>query len=160
VCGRDLWDAQRYVRAANGFLCDTCVADAAGALESSRDRIVVLPPRGFGSPPPSRDDLADIQRAFTEGFGGDVSRIQDGEQLASVGEQVAANHPGLTAEYIVERVRMDGPDDAEVAFTLFVQPLGVVISETGHVRRVDGRWLVARETYLAVMARGAGRLQE
>jgi hypothetical protein len=89
-----------------------------------------------------------------------LSRIEDGERVSSVSEQVAANHPGISAEYIVERVRMDGPDAAEVAFTLFVHPLGMVISENGRVRRVDGRWIVARETYLAVMARGGGRLQE
>jgi hypothetical protein len=151
---------RRAVRARREtFLCDMCVADAARGLDASDDRVVVFPPRGFGSPPPSREDLAEIQRAFTEGFGGDVTRIEDGERLASVGEQVAANHPGISAEYIVERVRSDGPDAAEVAFTLFVQPLGMVIPETGRVRRVDGRWVVARETYIAVMARGGGGLQ-
>jgi Clp amino terminal domain, pathogenicity island component len=160
VCGRDVWDVARYVVGASVVLCSDCVHEAAAAFASSDERKVAMPPRRAGDPAPSPDELVDIQRAFTEGFAGDSTLVEDGEQIRHVGDQVARRMPGMTATFVVERVRLAGPDVAEVRFTIVVESPTLRIPTEGRALRIDGVWKVARETYLAVMARGGGRLDE
>jgi hypothetical protein len=158
LCGRDLWDVDRYIQAAAADVCDMCIHSAARAIElaSGSERAVPMPPRAFGDPPPEPDELVEIQRAFSEGFAGDVHRVEDGAALQQVGNDVAARHPGMSATYVVERVRLAGPDLADVRFTVLVQPIGLRLQLEGRAKRIDGVWTVARETFLQVMARGGG----
>ena len=64
----------------------------------------------------------------------------------------SARHPGMQAKFVVERVRLVDPDAAELRYIAVVSPGGMRIPMAGRVVRVDGRWKVTRDTFLALMA--------
>jgi hypothetical protein len=156
LCGRDLWDVGQYVQAADLNICDDCVRGARAAFERNPgERAVTMPPRGFGNPPPSMEDLTAIQEAFGLAFSGGVESLENGERLVKLSEELAQRLPGIRATFVVERVRLSNPDEAQVGFTVIVHPpMNMRLPMDGRAVRIDGRWKVARETFLAVMARG------
>jgi Clp amino terminal domain, pathogenicity island component len=161
LCGRDLWDVERYVQSLGAAVCSECVAAAHVALQSDNTaRAVTLPPRGYGQPSPPAEDLAAIGAAFRTAFELDPEAIEDSARLIPLAEQLAARNPGVRAECHVERVRLTGPDEADVRFWLFVEPMGFQLPHEGRAVRRDGRWKVARETFLQVLRQGGVTLED
>jgi hypothetical protein len=153
VCGRDPWDADRYVIAAHAMLCGPCVDAAQRALGFSPERTVAMPPRGYGAPPPTPDDLLQIWELFAGGLD-KAEYIEDGARLVQLTRISADRHPGMRATFVVDRVRRTGPQSADIHYFALVEPGGMRIEFEGRVVHADGRWKLARESYLEVMARG------
>jgi hypothetical protein len=154
LCGRDLWDVERSVAGSGGSVCSECVAAAADALARTTDRETRLPPRASGSPTPSSEALAEIATAFEAGFSGDAEFVEGAEEIAHLGAAARERHPGVSAAFIVERVRLAADDEAEVRFVIHVTPMGLRIPSVGRARLIDGRWKIARETALQVWSMG------
>jgi hypothetical protein len=152
LCGRDLWEVMRYVETSQLAICEECVrvADAALSAEAT-ERTVSMPPRGFGAPPPTSEDLVEIQLLFASGLD-TADAVEDGDRLVALVPVASARHPGMQAKFIVERVRLLDPNTAELRYAAVVHPGGMRIPMAGRVVRIDGRWRVARETFLALMA--------
>jgi hypothetical protein len=153
VCGRDLWDADRYIVTTRLAICDACVRSAQRALDASADRAIPMAPRGFGDPPPTPDDLLEIRELFASGIGA-AEYIQDGDRLAPLTQISASRHPGMRATFVVDRVRTLGPDAADVRYVALVEPGGMRLEYEGRIVREDGRWKLARESFLDLMAQG------
>jgi Clp amino terminal domain, pathogenicity island component len=161
LCGRDLWDVERYVQSVGAAVCSDCAAAAHVALQSDRTtRAVTLPPRGYGQPAPPSEDLAAIGAAFHAAFELDPEAVEDSARLIPLAERLAARNPGVRAECHVERVRLTGPDEADVRFWLSVEPMGFRLEHEGRAVRRDDRWKVARETFLQVLRQGGATLDE
>ncbi len=144
LCGRDLWDVLRYVETSQLAICDECVSVAYAALDvEASERAVTMPPRGFGTPPPTPDDLLEIQQLFASGLSS-ADTVEDGDQLVALVPIASTRHPGMQAKFIVERVRTLDRERAEVRYTAIVSPGGMRIAMAGRVIRLDGRWKMAR----------------
>ena len=109
-----------------------------------------------------RDDVAvaAIQHAFAEVFGsrepseGFDDVLEDAANLAEAQEQLRTRAPqGLGAATHVVQVSFDAPDRARVRFVIVPRGLGVFAFEGLAVRRGD-RWMVSRDTWCQVAARG------
>jgi hypothetical protein len=151
VCGRDLWDVDRFVRGERGSVCDACVHNAMAAFASTNERESTMPPRGYGDPAPEPQELQAIQAAFAGGLAGDA--VEDGAALRPFVDQAAARNPGLSVQLVVHRVRLVDPDHAQVRFAMVVSN-GMHIPMEGNAVRREGRWLVARSTVVALLQRG------
>ncbi len=155
VCGRDLWDADRFVRGERGMVCDECVRAAHATLASTTEREAVMPPRGYGDPKPEPEEIAAIQEAFASAFGGDDDdAMEDGAALRPYFTQLRERNPGTSAQFIVQRVRLVDADRALVRYALVVAPQGFNFQKEGEAVRADGRWRVARSTALDVLRQG------
>jgi hypothetical protein len=154
LCERDLWDVESYVRSGAAAVCAECVRAAHEALEESDEREAIMPPRGYGSPPPQHEDLVAIQAAFTDAQAGDPAAVEDGEQLLPYQEENKQRHPGVQAAFVVQRVRRVSEDRADVRFVVDVHSLRMQISMEGAVVRLGGRWAIARETFIAMVRLG------
>ncbi len=160
LCGRDLWDVVRYVETSQTAICDDCVRAANAALDvEASERAVTMAPRGFGRPPPTPEDLAEIRELFATGLSS-ADTVEDGDQLVALVPIASARHPGMQAKFVVDRVRLIDPDTAELRYVAVVSPGGIRIAMAGRVVRSDGRWKVARDTFLALMARSGVTLDD
>lgn len=154
LCGRDLWDAERFIRGERGTVCDECVHAAYGALADGEARELTMPPRGYGQPRPDPQEIQAIQAAFTAAFSGDDGAMEDGPALRPYFEQLRQHNAGTTAQFVVQRVRLVDPDHARVRFALVVAPQGFNFQKEGEAVRHDGRWQVARSTAVDVLRQG------
>ena len=74
LCGRDLWEVDRYVSATTAAVCDQCIADAQRALQEApaavaASRDIPMPPRVFGPAPNDPAEAREIEHAFRTIFG-------------------------------------------------------------------------------------------
>jgi len=157
VCGRDLWDVDRFVRGERGAVCDACVRAGQRALDSSTARESTMPPRPFGDPPPTPEALDEIAAAYADGLSSDA--VEDRNALRPFVDQAAQRNHGLTMRLVVQRVRLVDPDHAEVRFVMVVSN-GMQLPMEGHAVKRDGRWLVARSTVVALLRRGGVQLPD
>jgi hypothetical protein len=159
LCGRDLWEVDRYVEGTGAAICDICTEAASNALAGSGERSVGLPPRVFGQPPVDPDALAAIQEAFSTVFSSSevahrVQFLEDGEELSEYMRQVTRLHPQSLSSLQVSGLRFSGADSADVRYT-FTHPLAPgPMRHVGRAVRREGRWLVSRETYATAVLRG------
>jgi ATP-dependent Clp protease ATP-binding subunit ClpC len=158
LCGRDLWEVDRYVEGAGGAICDLCATGASRALDGSGARTVLLPPRVLGEEPNDPDAPAAIQEAFSTVFrDGDVAHrvqfLEDGEALAGYMRQLEERFPGPTSVQVSE-LRFTNADDADVRY-IVQHPLAPGrMPYVGRAIQRGGRWLVSRETYASAVSRG------
>jgi hypothetical protein len=164
-CGRDLWDVGRYVSSGPVAICDACIADAARALQQAAARgetEVLMPPRVFGgSADADRDSAREIAEAFRGVFGGAREQpvfstvLEDGEELGAYLLEGRERHGNVQSSGRVNAVRFTRPDRAEVRFHIDLQRgMGGTFPMIGEAVHRDGRWLVSRETFASVLARG------
>jgi hypothetical protein len=103
--------------------------------------------------------VVDAFRVAYSGVGPDaeaLSSVEDGDSLREVAQIASDRYPQyagtLTAE--VAEVRFVDEDEAAVRFELGVPGAGSIVSGVGTAVRRDDRWVVARETFCAVLAVG------
>jgi hypothetical protein len=155
VCGRDLWDVDRFVRGERGTVCNACVEYAHATLMATNEREVTMPPRGYGEPRPQPEEMAAIQAAFAAAFGGeDDDAMEDSAALRPYFNELRERNPNTTAQFIVQRVRLMDADHARVRYALVVAPQGFHFQKDGEAVRSDGRWRVARSTAIDVLRQG------
>jgi hypothetical protein len=112
-------------------------------------------------PPP--DDPEAAEAAVRAAFDGMLTRNEDGSAVPTVegganlgpalfeaGEKAAAGEN--TAGIAVEHVRFLGPDEAAVWFTVLRDGHHQFGPLAGRARRIDGQWLVTRETFAQLVA--------
>ncbi|MGH9031253.1 MAG: Clp protease N-terminal domain-containing protein, partial [Acidimicrobiia bacterium] len=148
-CGRDLWEADRYVLGSHAAICDLCAEAAREAIAAAPEGSepgLHLPPRVFGDPPPSADAVAEVERAVRGVFEGDEEEcrrhLEDGEELAPLRAEAALRVPQASNTTVhMERARFREPGRADVRFTLQLSGgPGPVVD--GEVINVAGRWLM------------------
>jgi hypothetical protein len=148
-CGRELATVAHYFQGAGGAICGSCAANAVEAIEQARiasgeRRIDRLPSvHGVEPYPGAIDEIATTVRQVVESDAvGAVEWIESGHELADRLAAIKARHEHLHASVFVQEVRFDGPDRAEVRFTILLPVAGPVVE--GTVVRRDGRWLASR----------------
>ena len=153
LCGRDLWDVLRYVETSQLAICDECVRVANAALDvEASERAVTMPPRGFGTPPPTPDDLVEIQQLFASGLS-TADTVEDGDQLVAlvpIASGAAPRHAGEVRRRAGAHARSGAPRRCATSPSCRRAACGLPMA--GRVVRVDGRWKVTRDTFLALMA--------
>jgi Clp amino terminal domain, pathogenicity island component/ClpX C4-type zinc finger len=158
-CGRDLWEVDHYVAGIGAVMCDGCVEAATAALREPSAREVSLPPRLFGSDI-TPEDASDIYYAFATVFetGESVDRapfLEDGDAIFAFLGNIATQLPDVEVRnVIIYGVRSAGPDTADVRFALHIGPNPAGHPFVGRAVRSGGRWLVTRDTFGAMLARG------
>jgi hypothetical protein len=159
-CGRDLWEVDHYVAGIGAVICDGCVVAASAALEEPAEREVRLPPRLFGGTATRPGDPAEIQHAFTRVFstGDDPDRasfLEDGHAIFGYLETLEGRFGDVEVRSVViYGLRFDGPDTADVRFALHLGLGPGGLPFVGRAIRAEGRWLVSRETFADMLARG------
>jgi hypothetical protein len=84
-----------------------------------------------------------------------VTRIEDGDALRDVlAESQTHVDPAATYEARVHEVRLVDPDHALVTFSLLRDGAALLANQQGVAVRIDGRWVVSRATYCAIVAMG------
>ncbi|MGH9025434.1 MAG: Clp protease N-terminal domain-containing protein [Acidimicrobiia bacterium] len=164
-CGRDVWDVEHYVAGERAVICEQCLMLGRTVVETARQtgqpvgQPLFLPPRVFGDAP-GPDATGDIVEAFGSVFTsrGDRARaaahLEDGERLVPLLDEAAARHPQVSETRLrIERVRYLDPSTAQVRFTIMPGGLGSFPFE-GHAIERDDRWLVSRDTFCEILARG------
>jgi hypothetical protein len=162
LCDRDVWDVGRYVSAGGIAICDACVEDASRALRRAAARgesEATMPPRFYGSRP--YDEAPDEIAAAFDGLFGDgpdkpslALVLEDAAELAPYLVEAQQRHPNMSVRARVTAVRFVSADRAEVRFKIELGPGGGGLPFEGQAIRRDGRWLVTRETFGKVLARG------
>jgi Clp amino terminal domain, pathogenicity island component/ClpX C4-type zinc finger len=158
-CGRDLWEAAHYVRGEVAMICDACVAAATTMLSGAQpdQHVLFLPVRIFGTEPEpgAADAIMDaIVRAFDLTDAAQMlACVEDGADLVGATERLLAQRPDHlpSLEVRVDRIRFSTDDRAVVRIT---RSVGEVVAEANEIRvvRVDGRWLVSRDSFTHVLA--------
>jgi hypothetical protein len=160
-CGRDLWDVDRYVRGDAGVICDSCVTESQAAFAAAAEdqRVVTLPARIFGPQPDDPATASSISTAFAHVFGGigtpeeRMQLIEDGEAVQPFMTRAAESLGTMVVTGVrVSRIRLRGPDQAEVRFTIDLRGGPGSITHDGLAIRRDGKWLVSRTTIAEVIA--------
>jgi hypothetical protein len=160
MCGRDLWEVDRFVSGDATAICDLCIAAAQRALgeapaEAGRD--VPMPPRVLGPDPDDPRAAREIEVAFRTAFGGPIGRNvdsdpntsprEDAERLAPFIAQAAERHATIQITRArVGRIRFVDPDEAEVQYSIQLAHMNQAVGFEGRAVRRDGRWLVSRDT--------------
>jgi hypothetical protein len=111
-----------------------------------------------GNGPPFQGTDADVANAFigwleATTVDGVVSNVESGEALRSTIEQVQMKRTAGTTGR-VEAVRLVGDDRAFVTFSIFIGGGATLGNQQGAAVRVNGRWLVNRATYCAIVGMG------
>ena len=158
-CGRDLWEADRYVVGSHAAICDECARAARDLVEAAPgggDRALHLPPRVFGEAP-TPDAVSGIEHVVRAVFGGDDLEecrrcLEDGDRLTPLRAQAAARVPAPPESAArLDRVRFIGDTAAEIRFTIHLGGgSGPVVD--GQAIFADGRWQMSRDTFCQVMA--------
>ena len=161
LCGRDLWEVDRFITAGDVRVCGECVTTAAEVLRAAqiegRGPEVRLPARVFGEAPDDRaldEIVVAFERVFS-GSAGDAERaryLEDAEGLQVYEAEVVARHGRRLTGCRVERIRFIGADRARVRFTLTIIR-GGSIQIDGTAVRLDGRWKVSRDTQTDLLRR-------
>jgi hypothetical protein len=162
-CGRDVYEVERMVTNGAGvLLCIDCARDAVQQMEHASDapvplRPLSLPPRVFGDPPDDTavDEIVALIESWPRPGPNILDRTIDGASLRPVSEAIDRLHPPGTASdvtFAVDRIRFVAPDHAAVRFRISREPH---MPLDGSVVRVDGVWMITRDTYCMV-ARMAG----
>jgi hypothetical protein len=161
LCGRDLWEVDRYISAGTIKVCDRCITDGRQVIEEAEvtgdGPELHLPPRVFGEVP-DNDAVPEIVLAFDRGFtvADPLERrlyLEDAEGLRPYSEQVAARFPDVASTHRVERIRFLSPDRARVHFWITVASPSMTFPVDGAAVRIDGRWKVSRETQVELLRR-------
>jgi hypothetical protein len=162
LCGRDLWEVDRYISAGTIKVCDRCITDGRQVLEEAEATgdgpELHLPPRVFGEVP-DEDAVREIVTAFERGFNvSDPAErqlyLEDAEGLRPYDEQVTARFPNVASTHRVERIRFLSHDRARVHFWITVtSPVSMTFPVDGAAVRMDDRWKVSRETQVALLKR-------
>jgi hypothetical protein len=162
LCGRDLWEVDRYISAGAIKVCDRCITDGLQVLEEAEATgngpELHLPPRVFGEVP-DNDAVPEIVMAFERGFNvTDLADrglyLEDAEGLRPCDEELTARFPNVASTFRVERIRFQSPDRARVYFWITVtSPVVMTFPVDGAAVRIDGRWKVSRETQVALLKR-------
>lgn len=162
ICGRDLATVAHYFQGACGAICGSCAAHAVEAIEQARiasgaKRIDRLPSvHGIEPHSGAVDEIATTVRHVIESdAAGTVEWTEDGDELAGRLAAIKARHEHLRASAYVQEVRFDGPDRAEVRFTILLPVAGPVVE--GTVVRRDGRWLASQELVRHLLRLGGER---
>jgi hypothetical protein len=154
-CRRDLTEVRRYATGTGAAICGDCITAAHAALADATgdQRIVVLPPRVVGTPPPDDPTAADkIAAAFRAVFGASGSAaagdLEHGGDLMGRFRQALRDNPDLQiGEVRVIEVRFITPDLPDVRFVLQDDDHPFV----GSAVRSGDRWLVSAHTILGVL---------
>lgn len=153
-CGRREESVVHLVRArGRAYICDGCVDQASQAVASAAPGQKVLRIRPARVQVPDQEAAEEaIERAFETVFDSAApvtdrcAAIDGGANLARAMRELAERYP--PADVAVDHVRFLSDDEAEVHFVVLAAPLGPSgLARTGHARRVDGGWKVARETW-------------
>ncbi len=167
LCGRDLWETERYVSGEFARVCDQCIAighqrieDAESADEGPE---IFLPPRVFGDVP-SEEAVAQMVTAFEQAFNitdpaEETLYLEDPETLRSYRDEAARRTQQRIATCRVDRLRFVAPDRAVVRFTLTLTAGGTFPIEGLAVCR-EGRWKVSRQTQADLLRRGGLQVPE
>jgi hypothetical protein len=112
-------------------------------------------------PPPDDVDAAEVavREAFTRIVtpsedGSAVPAVQGGANLGPCLAEAGQRAPGQSdsaATVRVELVKFLGPDEAVVWFSMERDGQTLLAGISGRARRIDGRWLVARETFAQIV---------
>jgi hypothetical protein len=162
-CGRDLWEAEHYVRGESALICNACLVAAQTAIgrANPKQRSVNLPARTFGVAPDDPTAANAVSTAFEQVFGAQGTErerdalIEDAEIVKPFMAQAAIQAPPIIGAH-VSRIRWLGSDEAEVRFTIELQ--GFSITNTGRAILRDGQWLVSRATIGDIIAPTGVRL--
>jgi hypothetical protein len=162
VCGRDLWEVDRYISAGAIKVCDRCITDGRQVLEEAdvtgAGPELHLPPRVFGEVP-DNDAVREMVTAFERRFNvSDPAErrlyLEDADGLRPYDEQVEARFPNVSSTSRVERIRFQSPDRARVYFWITVtSPVAMTFPVDGAAVRIDGRWKISRETQVGLLKR-------
>ncbi len=166
LCGRDLWEVDRYVSAETAAVCDHCVAAAERALHDApptTGRDVPMPPRVFGPDPQDPEAPYQIEQVVRAFFGGPIASnadpqrnnalIEDAEALDTYLAQAGERHANIQITGArVTRIRFLGPDEADVQYSIQLGP--TTLPYEGRAVRRAGRWLVSRDTVVRHLAQG------
>jgi hypothetical protein len=169
LCGRDLWEVDRYISTATIKVCDRCITDGHQVLaeaEATGDGPELhLPPRVFGEVP-DNDAVPEMVTAFERGFNAsDLAErqlyLEDAEGLRPYDEQVTARFPNVASTHRVERIRFQSPERARVHFWITVtSPVVMTFPVDGAAVRIDGRWKVSRATQVELLRRAGVQVPE
>jgi hypothetical protein len=161
-CRRNLAQAGRHVAVGPVGLCEECINAARAALDGAAPGAsqVELAFRVIGPLPDARA-VELVKAAVTAVFGGTGPRpeaqaesLEDAASLERYLREVNERVPGaLQRTWVprVHRIEFTGPDTAEVLFT--VESRGTTAGFEGRVRRIGDRWMVTRDTMVAILAR-------
>jgi len=161
LCGRDLWEVERFVTAGGVKVCEQCVAAAGEVLRAAqidgRGPELQLPPRAFGEAP---DDHAidEIVTAFQQLFSGTVSDaeratfLEDAEVLRPHLEEAVRRILPRLMGCQVEHVGFFAADQARVRFILTLTQGGTLQIDGTAVQR-EGQWKVSRDTQVDLLRR-------
>jgi hypothetical protein len=141
-------------------ICEVCIAAAHTALEAAGDeRMLRLAPRVFGTPPADDPGAVDevigvLKAVFGPAVTADTADyLEDGAELVPILQAAAERYPDARiAEVSAARVRFSD-ETASVAFEL-VLTSGGRLSFVGTLTRIDGRWIVTRQTIADVLGPG------
>jgi hypothetical protein len=101
------------------------------------------------------------ETVFTHGFVSprDGTYVEDGENLAVVGDQVRANYPEATdtIEVTVGEIRFLSKTEAALYFELTYNGGTLFGQQVGYAKLIDGQWKVARDTMCMVFSWGGGQ---
>jgi hypothetical protein len=168
LCGRDLWEVDRYISAGTIMVCDRCITDGRQVIEEAEvtgdGPELHLPPRVFGEVP-DNEAVQAIVKAFERGFNvTDLADrglyLEDAEGLRPYDEQVTARFPNVASTFRVERIRFLSPDRARVYFWITVTSPSMTFPVDGAAVRVDGRWKVSRATQVDLLTRAGVQVPE
>ncbi len=140
--------------------CRTTSADRA-AVRRAAERREVARPSTPSTPPPTvtADAEQAIRRAFAAVFDGDagpaearLASLEDATALRDLFLERMTGQAALASRVRVrvDEVRPDGPDRAEVTFSLLLDGAPALDHVAGGAVRSGGRWLVSRAAFCAV----------
>jgi streptogramin lyase len=129
---------------------------------STPDPVVMPSPSATGDPEDQPDEQA-AAVAFLDWLApgsveATIPLIEDGEALREVISAAQATAPDAVEDYsgAVDGVRLVDDDRAVVSYRILIRG-ATVLSTDGEAVRVDGRWVVSRDTYCAAIANGPVR---
>ncbi|MGA2521334.1 MAG: ClpX C4-type zinc finger protein [Acidimicrobiales bacterium] len=149
-CGRDLWEAGRYVVAQFAAICEECIATASSVLETAevdQTGATDFPPRLYGRAPDG-DAVEQVVAALQSTFASpspELPQCEDAEELAPLLRQLSRDR---SRRLLVTRVRFLDSDRAEVAFS---PAWGPGVAHAGSAIRTDGVWYVTRATVISTL---------
>jgi hypothetical protein len=163
VCGADLWEVPRYVRAGAIVACEPCVGALYRAFDESDEPgeiTIVLPPKVYGDAPDAAAPPA-IAEAFVRTFGsayGELSDyLEDAQELGPYLGDAANRFGGGVTQFTarVDGIRFVRTDRADVRFQIMMNgtPMGMPFQGSAALGS-DGKWRVTRETVLRVVPGG------
>ena len=154
LCGRDLYEVERWVFGDDAVVCSICVHDAAALLSAAKEPVLPMPTRVFGVPPPDAlDEITELLDAlFAPAAGADAlaSRLEDPALAGALAEQLGKLPDGQPRSVRIERLRFVDEATADGRCLLVVAGTPWFRFRAVVVRRED-RWVVDNGTAMWIV---------